>query len=211
MQSMEDALLQDVYFVEKQLLKTLPKLAKKSTNEKLQEAFTIHRDETEGQVERLEKVFKAIGKKPRGKTCDAILGIIAEGQEIMDEVDDEALRDAGILAAAQAAEHYEIARYGTLRAWAELLGQEEAVELLSKTPAEEKHADELLTSIADGGVNESATEQELSSTSREQERKVRVNPLAGAAFSRVCPTRRRMASGVPMTARRRALSETGQS
>ena len=163
MRSMEElfyALLQDVYFVEKQLLKTLPKLAKKSTNEKLREAFTTHRDETEGQVERLEKVFKAIGKKPRGKTCDAILGIIAEGQEIMDEVDDEALRDAGILAAAQAAEP-EIARYGTLRAWAELLGQEEAVELLSETLAEEKHADELLTSIADGGVNESATERPL--------------------------------------------------
>ena len=123
----------------------------------MQEAFTTHRDETEGQVERLEKVFKAIGKKPRGKTCDAILGIIAEGQEIMDEVDEGALR--GILAAAQAAEHYEIARYGTLRAWAELLGQEEAVELLSETLAEEKHADELLTSIADGGVNESATER----------------------------------------------------
>ena len=101
-------------------------------------------------IERLEKVFKAIGKKPRGKTC----GIIAEGQEIMDEVDDDALRDAGILAAAQAAEHYEIARYGTLRAWAELLGQAEAVELLSETLAEEKHADELLTFIADGGVNE---------------------------------------------------------
>ena len=161
MRSMEElfyALLQDVYFVEKQLLKTLPKLAKKSTNEKLREAFTTHRDETEGQVERLEKVFKAIGKKPRGKTCDAILGVVAEGQEIMDEVDDEALRDAGILAAAQAAEP-EIARYGTLRAWAELLGQEEAVELLSETLAEEKHADELLTSIADGGVNESATER----------------------------------------------------
>src|ERR1700730_2751764 len=163
MQSMEElfyALLQDVYFVEKQLLKTLPKLAKKSTNEKLREAFTTHRDETEGQVERLEKVFNAIGKKPRGKTCDAILGIIAEGQEIMDEVDDEALRDAGILAAAQAAEP-EIARYGTLRAWAEILVQEEAVELLSETLPEEKHADELLTSIADGGVNESATERPL--------------------------------------------------
>jgi ferritin-like metal-binding protein YciE len=162
MQSMEElfyAHLQDVYFIEKQLLKTLPKLAKKSTNEKLQEAFTIHRDETEAQVGRLEKVFNAIGKKPRGKTCDAILGIIAEGQEIMDEVDGEALRDAGILAAAQAAEHYEFARYGTLRAWAELLGQEEAVELLSETLAKEKHADELLTSIADGGVNESATER----------------------------------------------------
>jgi ferritin-like metal-binding protein YciE len=162
MRSMEElfyAHLQDVYFTEKQLLKALPKLAKKSTNEKLREAFTTHRDETEGQVERLEKVFDAIGRKPRGKTCDAILGIVAEGQEIMDEIDDEALRDAGILAAAQAAEHYEIARYGTLRAWAELLGQEEAVELLSETLAEEKHADELLTSIADGGVNESATER----------------------------------------------------
>ena len=157
MRSMEElfyAHLQDVYFTEKQLLKALPKLAKKSTNEKLREAFTTHRDETEGQVERLEKVFDAIGK-----TCDAILGIVAEGQEIMDEVEDEALRDAGILAAAQAAEHYEIARYGTLRAWAELLGQEEAVELLSETLAEEKHADELLTSIAEGGVNESATER----------------------------------------------------
>jgi ferritin-like metal-binding protein YciE len=164
MQSMDElfhALLQDVYFAEKQLLKTLPKLAKKSSNEKLQEAFTNHRDETEEHVERLEKVFEAIGKKPRGKTCDAILGIIAEGQEVIDEVDDAALRDAGILAAAQAAEHYEIARYGTLRAWAELLGHEEAVKLLSKTLAEEKHADELLTSIADGGVNESATERPL--------------------------------------------------
>jgi ferritin-like metal-binding protein YciE len=104
-------------------------------------------------------VFEAIGKKPRGKTCDAILGIIAEGQEVIDEVDDGAVRDAGILAAAQAAEHYEIARYGTLRAWAELLGQDEAVELLGETLAEEKHADELLTSIADGGVNESASER----------------------------------------------------
>jgi ferritin-like metal-binding protein YciE len=98
------ALLQDVYFAEKQLLKALPKLAKKSTNGKLQEAFTTHRDETEGHVERLEKVFEAIGKKPRGKTCDAILGIIAEGEQVIDKVDDEAVRDAGILAAAQAAD-----------------------------------------------------------------------------------------------------------
>jgi ferritin-like metal-binding protein YciE len=162
MQSMDElfhALLQDVYFAEKQLLKTLPKLAKKSANEKLQEAFTTHCEETEGHVARLEKIFEAIGKKPRGKTCDAILGIIAEGQEVIAEVDDEAVRDAGILAAAQAAEHYEIARYGTLRAWAELLGHEDAVELLGETLAEEKHANELLTSIADGGVNESATER----------------------------------------------------
>src|SRR5436305_15099497 len=111
MQSMDDlfhGLLQDVYFAEKQLLKTLPKLAKKSTNEKLQEAFTTHRDETEGHVERLEKVFEAIGKKPRGKTCDAILGIIAEGQEIIEETEDEAVRDAGNMAAAKVAEPYGI-------------------------------------------------------------------------------------------------------
>lgn len=159
MRSMDElyhALLQDVYFAEKQLLKTLPKLAKKSTNQKLQKAFLDHRDETEGQIERLDRVFEAIGKKPRGKTCDAILGIIAEGQEVMDEADDGSVRDAGILAAAQAAEHYEIARYGTLRAWAELLGQKEAVQLFGETLSEEMHADELLTSIANSEVNASA-------------------------------------------------------
>ena len=159
MRSMNDlyyALLQDVYFAEKQLLKTLPKLAKKSSNRKLQKAFLDHRDETEVQIERLEKVFEALGKRPRGKTCDAIMGIIAEGQEVIDEVDDEVVRDAGILAAAQAAEHYEIARYGTLRSWAELLGQEDAVELFEETLEEEKHADELLTQIADSEVNADA-------------------------------------------------------
>jgi ferritin-like metal-binding protein YciE len=153
MDDLYHALLQDVYFAEKQLLKTLPKLAKKSTNSKLQKAFLDHRNETETQVERLEKAFEAIGKKPRGKTCDAILGIIAEGQEVIDEVDDESVRDAGILAAGQAAEHYEIARYGTLRAWAETLGHKEAVRLFDKTLSEEKHADELLTSIAASEVN----------------------------------------------------------
>ncbi|MGQ0443748.1 MAG: YciE/YciF ferroxidase family protein [Beijerinckiaceae bacterium] len=162
MQSMEElfhVLLQDVFFAEKQLLKALPKLARKSTNEKLREAFTVHRDETEAHISRLEAVFEAIGKRPRGKTCDAIIGIIAQGQEVIEEVDDEALRDAFMISAAQAAEHYEIGRYGTLCAWAVLLGQNEAVELLSETLAEEKHADELLTSIAEGGVDESAAER----------------------------------------------------
>lgn len=162
MRSMDDlfhALLQDVYFAEKELLKTLPKLAKKSANETLRQAFTDHCDETEEQIARLEKVFEVIGKKPRGKTSEAMLGIIAEGQHVIDEVEDDAVRDAGILAAGQAAEHYEIARYGTLRAWAELLGQDEVVELLSETLEEEKHADELLSSIAEGGVNESASER----------------------------------------------------
>ncbi len=162
MQSMDDlfyALLQDVYFAEKELLKTLPELAKKSANKTLRQAFADHRDETEEHVERLEKVFEAVGRTPLGKTCDAMLGIIAEGQHVIDVVEDDAVRDAAILAAAQAAEHYEIARYGTLRAWAELLGQDEIVELLSETLEEEKHADELLSSIAEGGVNESASDR----------------------------------------------------
>ena len=162
MQSMDELfhnLLQDIYYAEKQLLKTLPKLAKKSTNEKLQEAFTIHCDETKGHIERLEKVFAMIGKKPHAKTCDAILGIIAEGQEVMEEAKDDSVRDAGILAAAQAAEHYEFARYGTLQAWAEMLGQDEAVDLLEETSQEENHADALLTSISQGGVNEGAAER----------------------------------------------------
>ena len=162
MKSMEElfhAQLQDVYFAEKQLLKALPKLAKNSTNKELREAFTNHLHETENQVDRLEKVFELIEKKSRGRKCDAILGIIAEGKEVIEEVDDDAVRDAGLVAAGQAAEHYEIARYGTLVAWAELLGLEEAVDLLNETLAEEKKADELLTSIAEGGVNEAASDR----------------------------------------------------
>ena len=162
MRSMEElfhAQLQDVYYAEKQLLKALPKLAKNSTNEQLAEAFTNHLHETEGQVERLEKVFELMEKKPRAKKCDAILGIIAEGQEVIDKVDDDAVRDAGLVAAGQATEHYEIARYGTLVAWARLLGLDEAVELLNETLEQEKKADQLLTSIADEGVNEAATER----------------------------------------------------
>jgi ferritin-like metal-binding protein YciE len=162
MRSMDElfhSLLQDVYYAETQLLKALPKLAEKSTNINLQEAFSSHRDETEQHVARLEKVFELIGKRPRGKKCDAMIGIIAEGDEVIENVEDGALRDAGILAAAQAAEHYEIARYGTLSEWARILGQEEAGDLLGRTLAEEKHADELLTSIAAGGLNKSAIER----------------------------------------------------
>jgi ferritin-like metal-binding protein YciE len=159
MKSMDDLfhnLLQDVYYAEKQLLKALPKMAKKSASAELEKAFTDHRDETETHVERLEKVFDLIGKKARGKKCDAIIGIVAEGEEVIEEADSEGVRDAGMLAAAQAAEHYEIARYGTLCAWAELLGHRKAVELLRETLDEEKKADELLSSIAEGGLNEAA-------------------------------------------------------
>ena len=161
MKTMEElfhAQLQDVYFAEKQLVKALPKLAKKSTNKQLAEAFTNHLKETEGQVERLEKVFELIGRKVRSRKCDAILGIIAEGQEVIEEVDDDAVRDAGLVAAGQAAERW-IARYGTLVAWAELLGLDDAMELLNETLAQEKKADQLLTSIAENGVNEAAAER----------------------------------------------------
>jgi ferritin-like metal-binding protein YciE len=160
--SMEDLfhhVLQDVYYAEKQLLRVLPKLAKKSTSAELEKAFTDHHAETERHVERLEQIFDMIGKKPRGKKCDAILGIITEGDEVIKDADEDTVCDAGILAAAQSAEHYEIARYGTLCAWAQALGQNDAVGLLKETLEEEKKADQLLTSIAEGGVNEAALKE----------------------------------------------------
>lgn len=140
--------LRDVYYAEKKLVKTLPKLAKKVSNEQLAQAFTNHLAETEMQVTRLEKVFEMIGKPARGKTCDAMDGLVEEGNGVIEEADDDAVLDAGVLAAAQAVEHYEIARYGTLAAWAEMLGMPKGAELLNVTSEEEKAADELLSKIA---------------------------------------------------------------
>jgi ferritin-like metal-binding protein YciE len=162
MQSMDDlfyALLQNVYFSEKEQLKLFPKLAQKSANETLKLAFRDHEDETSEQVGRLEQVFEIIGKEARGKTSDTVVAIIAEAQRMIDDIDDAAVRDAGLLAAAQAAEHYEIARYATLVGWAEHLGEDDIVELLSDTLEEERHADDLLSSIAEGGVNATASER----------------------------------------------------
>jgi len=159
MKTMDDlfyALLQDVYYAEKQLVKVLPKLAKKSSDPDLQKAFTDHLAETKGHVERLERVFEMINKKARGKTCDAILGIVAEGEEVMQEAKDAEIRNAGILAAAQAAEHYEIARYGTLCAWANQLGKPQIARLLHQTLDEEKKTDALLSAIAERSVNRQA-------------------------------------------------------
>ncbi len=150
------ALLQDVYYAEKQLLKALPKLAKESSNSELQKAFTDHKVETEGQVERLEQVFEKIDRPAKGKKCEAIIGIIEEGEEVIDEVDAGDVLDAGLIAAGQAAEHYEIARYGTLCAWAKQLGRDDVAMILHETLEEEKAADELLTSIAKGSVNPAA-------------------------------------------------------
>ena len=145
--------LKDVYFAEKQILKALPKMAKAAHSDKLRAAFERHHDETEGQVERLEKVFELIDKPARSKTCDAIQGILEEGKEIMEEYKGSEALDAGMLAAAQAVEHYEISRYGTLKQWAQQLGIKDAVRLLDQTLQEEKKTDEALTSLAEASVN----------------------------------------------------------
>jgi ferritin-like metal-binding protein YciE len=148
--------LKDIYFAEKKILSALPKMAKAAQELELQAAFEKHHAETETHVSRLEQVFEAIDSKPQGKTCDAIIGIIEEGQEVMKEYKGSPALDAGLLAAAQAVEHYEISRYGTLRTWAEELGLEEAVQLLEATLREDKATDETLTQIAEKVVNQEA-------------------------------------------------------
>jgi ferritin-like metal-binding protein YciE len=148
--------LKDIYFAEKKILATLPKMAKAAQNEELSAAFEKHRDETEVQVERLERVFAIIDQKPQGKTCDAIVGLTEEGAEIMKEYKGSPALDAGLLAAAQSVEHYEISRYGTLRTWAEELGHTDAASLLEETLSEEKATDEALTRIAKSVVNQEA-------------------------------------------------------
>lgn len=145
--------LKDIYFAEKKILATLPKMAKAANSDELRTAFEKHREETEGHVERLEEVFELIDKKAQGKTCAAIVGITDEGADIMSEYKGSPALDAGLLAAAQAVEHYEISRYGTLRAWAKELGLNEAASLLEQTLKEEKATDETLTKIAKASVN----------------------------------------------------------
>jgi ferritin-like metal-binding protein YciE len=148
--------LKDIYFAEKKILGALPKMAKAAQSPQLKAAFEKHETETEKQVERLEQVFKEIDQTPRGKTCDAIMGIIEEGQEVLKEYKGMPALDAGLLAAAQAVEHYEISRYGTLRTWASELGLSQSVKLLDATLAEEKKTDEALTKLAQSNVNQHA-------------------------------------------------------
>jgi ferritin-like metal-binding protein YciE len=148
--------LKDIYFAEKKILTALPKMAKAAQSDELRAAFEKHHAETEGQVERLEQVFELIGKKAQGKTCDAIVGIVEEGQEVMKEYRGSPALDAGLLAGAQAVEHYEISRYGTLKTWADELGLRDAVRLLDATLQEEKKTDATLTQIAEGVVNREA-------------------------------------------------------
>ncbi|HEY3792529.1 MAG TPA: ferritin-like domain-containing protein [Bradyrhizobium sp.] len=148
--------LKDIYYAEKQIYKSLPKMAKAAQSDQLRTAFEKHHDETEGHIERLEQIFELLGKPARGKKCDAIEGILDEGKEIMEEYEDAPALDAGLLAGAQAVEHYEISRYGTLKAWAEKLAMKDAVKLLDATLAEEKKTDDTLTKIAVSAVNAEA-------------------------------------------------------
>jgi ferritin-like metal-binding protein YciE len=148
--------LRDLYNAENQIIKALPKMAKTADSEELQNAFQEHLDQTRGHVERLEKVFEIMGAKARGKTCQAMEGIIEEGKELMKESAEPEVLDAGLIAAAQKVEHYEMASYGTVRTWAHQLGQNEAADLLQQTLDEEMDTDRRLTNIAESMVNVSA-------------------------------------------------------
>jgi ferritin-like metal-binding protein YciE len=149
--------LRDAYDAEKQLLRALPKMAKKASAEALRDAFTSHLEETRGQVAKLEQVFASLEEKVRGKHCDGIAGIIEEGKSVMEEDFSDETMDACLIASGQRAEHYEMAAYGTLVAWAKVLGHTDAAELLEEILDEEKAADEKLTGLAEGGINEAAS------------------------------------------------------
>lgn len=148
--------LKDIYYAERQIVKALPKMARGAHDPKLKAAFETHKEETEGQIERLKQVFELIGKRAQGKTCDAIEGILSEGEEILEEFKGTSALDAGLLAAAQAVEHYEISRYGTLRTWATELGLKDVAKLLDETLAEESKTDEALSALAQSTVNAAA-------------------------------------------------------
>jgi len=145
--------VRDIYYAEKKILKALPKMAKKASSEDLSAAFEAHLEETEGQIERLEQIFEMLGKNARGKTCPAIDGIIEEAEEVMKEAETDAVRDAAMLAAAQAVEHYEISRYGTLKSWAGKVGMTDAVKLIDETLQQEKATDVKLSELAESEIN----------------------------------------------------------
>jgi len=159
--SMDDLFLEeikDLYDAEKQLVKALPKMAKAADSDELRQGFQEHLDQTKGHVDRLEKVFDIMGKKASGKKCEAMQGLIEEGNDVIEEIDASPLRDAALIAAAQKVEHYEIAAYGSCRTFAEILGRSDAAELLEQTLEEEKSTDEKLTELAEGMINEEAAQ-----------------------------------------------------
>ena len=161
MESLQDLLveeLKDIYNAEAQLLKAMPRMAKKAKNQQLKAAFETHMKETQGQVERLEQVFEALGEKAKGKKCHAMEGLLEEAKEMMGEDMEDDVMDAALIAAAQKVEHYEIASYGTVRTWAQLLGNKDVTKLLQQTLDEEGKTDKLLTKLAENNINiEAAT------------------------------------------------------
>ncbi len=160
--------LKDIYWAEKALTKAIPKMVKKATSDELITALEDHLEETEGQVEKVEQVFEMIGKKPSAKKCEAMNGLIKEAEEIMKESEDGAMRDAGIIAAAQKVEHYEIASYGTLRTFANTLGLSDVAAVLESILEEEKEADLKLTEVAETTINMQAAEEELEEAEEEE-------------------------------------------
>lgn len=176
--------LKDIYSAEKQLLKALPKMAKKASSEELKSALEEHLEVTQGQVERLEEVFEALGKPAKAKTCKAMQGLIEEATEIMEEDATDAVMDAGIIAAAQKVEHYEIASYGTVRTWARLCGENEAAELLQETLDEEGEADKRLTELAENFVNPEAEEGDDEQESSRSSKKSSAKKRSGSSKSR---------------------------
>lgn len=159
MQTLQDMFvhhLKDMLYAERQLVKALPKMSKKASAPELRKAIEHHLEETRGHVERLEQVFEMVGKAPRAITCEAIQGLVDEAKEIMEETSEPEVLDAGLIASAQAVEHYEISRYGTLVAWARQLGKEDAAKLLEETLEEEKMADAKLSELALAQVNRKA-------------------------------------------------------
>jgi ferritin-like metal-binding protein YciE len=150
--------LKDIYYAERKILTALPKMARGAQSSELQAAFEKHAEETQMQVERLQQIFELIGKAARGKTCPAIDGILEEGEEALQAFANSPALDASLVAAAQAVEHYEIARYGTLLRWAQVMGLNDAAKLLEQTLQEESMTDEALTQLADGSVNQAALE-----------------------------------------------------
>ena len=181
--------LRDTYDAERQLTKALPRLAKAATSPELREAFETHLEETQGQIERLEKVFESLDEKVRGKHCDGIAGIIEEGKAIMEEDFDEATMDACLIAAGQRAEHYEMAAYGTLVAWARVMGHDDAAKLLQKNLDEEKAADQKLSQLAEGGLNQEAADAANADDDGEEEEDDE-EPIAVAAGSKNQPKRK---------------------
>ena len=176
--------LRDLYDAEKQLTKALPKMAKAAHSPDLRAAFEDHLEETRGHVERLEEVFESLDEKARGKHCDGIAGIIDEGKSVMDEDMNEATMDARLIAAGQRAEHYEMAAYGTVVAWARDMGHDDAERLLQETLEEEKAADEKLTSLAEGGINQQAAEGAHGEEGEEEAPRARRNGMGATASAR---------------------------